>query len=260
MLRDLLGSKSAEKILLFLLVHEHSYVQEICRALSSALTPLQSAMRKLERTQIVTGDVQGKKKFYRLNALHPLFPELSALLKKAFIHLPPEEKKIFFSQNFQWRNSLKDDYAKQKRIGRCLQIFWQRLTKVEKISIQTKANGQAFGNVQVIQENPGTLLFLENGSWTDRGSQELHFHNALRWSVDHTNGLIALEHLRYGPDRPVLLFHLAPVGLKTLQSIDSHLGSEDYYFGRIEFTQKHICFLWRTLSTGKNESLHYVYS
>ena len=258
MLKDLLGSKSLEKILLFLLVHERGYLQEMHRTYKAALTPLQGAAQKLEKAGLLTADNQGKKKLYRLNPSHPLFPELQALLKKAFVHLPTEEKKILFSQASRWQGSIDDHYTKQKQIRLCLEAFRQRLAKVETIAIQTKTHGQAFGKVKVFQENPDVFLFIENGSWL--GNPELHFHNTLRWSIDYTSGLIALEHLRYGIDRPIFIFHLTPLTSKTLQSVNSHLCLDDHYFGRIEFTKQHICFSLRILGPKKNESLAYVYS
>lgn len=258
MLETLFGSKSLERVLLFLLVHESGYLQEISRAYRVALNPLQNAVEKLENLGVIQGEKAGKKKHYQLNISHPLFSELQALLKKVFVFLPTEEKRALFSQTAHWSGEAAEDYAKQKRARLCLEAFWQRLSQVEKISIRTKTHGGAFGKVEVIQEKPDVILFTENGSWV--GGSELHFYNKLRWSIDFTNGLVSLEHLRYGIDAPVFLFHLAPVGPKTLQSIDSHLGGEECYFGRIAFTKQHICFSWRILGATLIESLHYVYS
>ena len=259
MLADLVGSKSAERILLFLLVNERCYVSEVQKAHGIALTPLQSMIRKLEKADILTFDVQGKTKLYRLNSFYPLHDELKALLKKAFIHLPAEEKRILFSRKSPWRLSTKDQYALQKRTALCLDAFWQRLATVQRVSIQTQLSWQAFGEVCVAKEKRDTLLFTEKGRWVNRFPEDMDFSNVLRWSLDRDAGLIALEHLRYGPNRPVFLFHLAPTGPQTLQSIDSHLCRNDCYFGRIEFTAQHIRFFWRIIGPHKNEILHYSY-
>jgi hypothetical protein len=142
----------------------------------------------------------------------------------------------------------------------CLNAFWQRLEKVSQVSIQTQSAGQAFGNVCVQKEKEGVLLFTEKGQWVHQTPQELDFSKTLRWSVDYSAGMIALEHLHYGSNRPVFLFHLAPIGPKSLQSIDSHLCLKDCYFGRIEFNEKQIRFHWRILGPRKNEILYHTYS
>lgn len=256
MLTDLFGSKSAERVLLFLLVNESGYAGEMQKAYGIPLTPLQSILSKLEKAGILVHHVERKIKLYRFNPVYPLHDELKALLKKAFIHLPAEAKRPLFSRKARWRDSSKDTYAHQKRTALCLDAFWRRLQKIQRVSIQAQSAGQAFGDVRVSEEKRDVLLFTENGHW----EQGLDFRNVLRWSIDRSAGMIALEHLRYGPNRPDFLFHLAPTGPNTLQSIDSHLALDDCYFGRIEFTKQHIRFLWRNLGLRKNETLHYVYS
>lgn len=260
MLTDLFGSKSAERILLFLLVNECGYASEVQRAHNIPLTPIQSILQKFEKAGILLSELHRKTKLYRFNPSYPLQDELKALLKKAFIHLPAEEKRALFSRKAQWRSSLKDEYAYKKRIALCLGAFWQRLAKVQRVSIQTQSEDRAFGEVCVREDKADTLLFTENGHWTHRIHQGIEFSNILRWSLDPAAGMIALEHLRYGPHRPVFLFHLAPTGPNTLQSIDSHLCADDCYFGRIEFTKQHIRLLWRIIGPRKNEVLHHIYS
>jgi hypothetical protein len=256
---DLLGSKSAERVLLFLLVNECGYASEVQTAYGVALTPIQSIIRKLEKAGVLSYDVQGKTKLYRLNSFYPLYEELRALLKQAFIHLPADEKRVLFSRKAQW-HSLHDRFAHQKRAALCMDAFWNRLVKVEHVSIQTQSGWQAFGEVCVREEKKDILLFIEKGRWVHRLPEELDFSNCLRWSLDRPAGMISLEHLRYGPNRPVFLFHLAPSGPKTLQSIDSHLCRDDCYFGRIEYSEQYIRFLWRIIGPRKNEILHHTYS
>lgn len=257
MLTDLFGSKSAERILLFLLVNEYCFPSEVQRACKVPLTPLQSSFRKLEKAGILLATMQRKNRLYRFNQEYPLLSELRSLLKKAFIHLPPEEKRTLFSRKEQWRPSLKDHYAHQKKVAVCLDSFWSRLTRVKSVTIQTQTDKQAFGEVSLSNTKKDHILFTIQGSWMDM--QMGSFNNVLRWSIDRSSSMIALEHLRYGPDRPVFLFHLAPIGPNTLQSIDSHLCSEDCYYGRIEFTEQHIRFLWRILGPRKNEVLYHTY-
>jgi len=259
MLSSLLGSKNAERILLFLLVNESCYASEVQRAFGIPLTPLQSIMHKLEKAGVVSFETAGKIKLCRLNPSYPLYNELKALLKAAFVHLPPEEKRMLFSCKDQWSLPSKDQFKHKKRIAMCLEHFWNRLQTVRLVSIQSQTAGPAFGSVCVKKENDRTLLFTEKGRWVNQKIQSLDFRKILRWSIYYSNGLISLEHLHYGPARPVFLFHLAPIGSNRLQSIDSHLCLNDCYFGRIEFAKQHIQFLWRILGPRKNEILYHVY-
>ena len=260
MLSSLFGSKNAERILLFLLVNESCYASEVQRVFGIALTPLQSIMNKLEKAGVLIFEMIGKTKICRLNPNYPLYNELKALLKTAFVHLSIQEKKMLFSRRAEWSLPSKDQFKHKKRIALCLDAFWKRLQRVHALSIQTQSSGQAFGNVCVKKENNETLLFTEKGQWVHQTCQDLDFSKVLRWSIDYSAGMIALEHLHYGSNRPVFLFHLAPIGPKSLQSIDSHLCLNDCYFGRIDFNERHIRFLWRILGPRKNEILYHIYS
>ena len=255
MLEAILGSKSAERVLLFLLVNESCYASEIQKTNSTALTPIQNILYKLERAGVILFEMRGKAKIYRFNPTYPLLDELKALLKKAFTHLPPEKKKVLFSRKDRWSLSTKDQLAKKTLH---LNTFWQRLAKVQRISVQTQSGLEGFGEV-VVEAKQGVLVFTEKGRWTDN-TQGIDFSNLLRWSLDLSSQTIALEHLRYGPNHPVFLFHLAPAGPNSLQSVDSHFCADDCYFGRIDFHEQHIRFLWRILGPRKNEVLHYTYS
>jgi hypothetical protein len=257
MLSTLLGSKSAERVLLFLLVNECCYANEIQKIYATPLTPLQSILSKLEKAAVISIEQRGKTKLYRFNPGYPLLDELKALLKKAFILLPHEEKRILFARKEERQLTIKASYAKEKQKALFLTSFWDRLSKIKRVSIQTHSGLQGFGEVSV-EKAQQTLIFTEKGQWTAE-AQELGFSNVLRWTIDHSAQMIALEHLRHGPARPVFLFHLAPIGPKTLQSIDSHLCRDDCYFGRIEVSDRHIRFLWRILGPRKNEILHHTY-
>lgn len=260
MLPCLFGSKNAERILLFILVNESCYVSEVQKAFNVPLAPLQNIFQKFEKAGILIFERQGNKKLFRLNPSYPLYQELKALIKAAFVHLPSNEKKLLFSQNVQGSFTSKQTFTRQKNIAQCLHNFWKRLEKVGSMSIQTQSGGQAFGKVSICREKENVLLFTEQGEWAHEEAQGIHFNKTLRWSIDYSAGVISLEHLHYGANRPVFLFHLAPTGSKSLQSIDSHLCLSDCYFGRITFSEKNIQFLWRILGPRKNEVLYHVYS
>lgn len=255
MLSNLLGSKHAEKILLFLLVNETCYASEVQRAFKTALSPIQWMLLKFEKEGILLSETFGKKKLFRLNFDYPLYQEIKALLKAAFVHLPPEKKKELFSLRASWQLKPKEEWKHKKRIAACINSFWDRLGKVGKVSIQTQTAGQGFGSVSLIKKER-EIVFTERGQW----ASGLDFNKTLRWKLDDSTGLISLEHLHYGEERPVFLFFLSPAGKNALQSIDSHLCAQDCYFGRIEFDESRIRFHWRILGPRKNEVLYHTYT
>lgn len=259
MLTPLLGSKNAERVLLFLLVNGSCYASELQKTFAIPLTPIHSILRKFEKANILIIDRHQKMKSYCFNPDYPLLQELKALLKTAFVHLLPEEKRRYFPPKATARISSKDTFKQKKQVAICLDLFWQRLQKVSQVTIQTQSAGQAFGSVLVTKEKTGELVFTEKGQWADQVPSEMQFSQTLRWTIDHSAGLISLEHLHYGKARPVFLFHLAPIGAKSLQSVDSHFCFQDCYFGRIEFNDQHIRFLWRILGPRKNEVLYHIY-
>ncbi len=258
MLSALLGSQNAEKVLLFLLVNESCYATELQKIYGIPLTPLQSILNKFEKIDVLLSEQRGKIKLYRFNPSYPFLEEVKALVKKAFLHLSPEEKRVVLSRKEEKQLPSKNHFAVKKQKALFLAACWERLSNVHRVSIQTQSGLQGFGEVEVKLRNE-TLTFTEKGHWIYPNSKELDFSNALRWTIDHGSQMIALEHLRHGPTRPVFLFHLAPQGKKRLQSIDSHLCRDDCYFGRLELHPRHIRLVCRILGPRKNETLYYTY-
>ena len=92
MLEPLLGSKSSERVLIFLLAREESYAREIARFFSISLDAVQKQLRKLERGGVLVSRTAGRTRMYRFNPRYPFLKELSALLKKALSFYPEEER------------------------------------------------------------------------------------------------------------------------------------------------------------------------
>ncbi len=256
MLQHLFGSKSAQRVLLFLWVNERCYASQIQKACGGALSPLQNILRKFERVGLLVSALHGKKRFYALNPDCVVHAELKALLQKGFAHLPAEEKKhLFVYRNIKSSQS----YLQQKRRALCLRSFGERLLCAKQMTIRTQSGEEAIGEVSVKEEKPGIFIFTERGMWVKGTQQNINFHNSLRWSLVYEEGLLRLEHLRHGPDHPIFLSYLTPISGKHLQSIDPHLCQEDCYFGHIQFNKEGIYLTWRVLSARKNETFHYVY-
>ena len=88
MLEPLLGSKSAERILIFLFAREEGYATEIARLFRTDLYGVQKKLDGLESGGIVVSKKVGRTRLYTFNPRYPLLPELKALLQKAITFYP----------------------------------------------------------------------------------------------------------------------------------------------------------------------------
>ena len=93
MLSQLLGSKSAAEILLFLLVNQKGYSSQISQCLSLSQTPIQKGLDRLEKAGIVVSYREGRTKLYQMNPSYPLKKELEKLLSAPFPSSLQREKR-----------------------------------------------------------------------------------------------------------------------------------------------------------------------
>lgn len=264
MLESLCGNKNVQRILIFLFVNGKCYGTQLHRSLKTPLTPLQKALNRLESGGLITSYFEGKTRLYQFNPAYPLLSELEQLLKKAYTLLPAHQKKDYYV--------VKEDVnafsLPQESKTQILLKFWEKLQGVAQLTFNAKTkskegqgwNGKGKGEVLVIKKGDNVLIFNEKGTWQGKQNEEVSFSNVFRWTLDRSAGVIALEHLRRGPDHPVFLFHLAPSGKYSLSSVDSHLCGGDAYFGQIYFDRYSLRLNWRVIGPKKNEELDYYYS
>ncbi len=81
-----------EKLLLYLLVNEGSYPNEIARNFSFNLNAVQYQLKKLEEAGVLYSRLRGRVRLYGLDPRYPFRKELQALLQKAFDFLSDAEK------------------------------------------------------------------------------------------------------------------------------------------------------------------------
>lgn len=144
---------------------------------------------------------------------------------------------------------------------------WNKLANVNHLTFAANSqgsknsawNGIGSGNVEVKQRNSKEIMFYETGSWTSKEGREFSFFNSFRWSLDYFKNWIMLEHLRFGEQNPVLLFHLVPVDKETLESVRPHVCKEDTYLGRVTWSSHFIKLNWRVTGPKKNECIDYMY-
>jgi hypothetical protein len=256
-----MGNRNVERILLFLFVNEKCYGTQIQMLLQVPLTPVQKALERLEKGGIIQSHFEGKIRIYQFRSDYPLRSELEMLLKKAYSLLPVQEKKGYcFIHQPKVKLDARDLGARSE-----LQAFWEKLSQVKRLHFSAKSKHKEDRVIKtgkatvVIAETPTTLVFQEKGTWIVDDLPGPAFTNSFRWSLDINRGLIALEHLRYGPNHPVFLFHLAPKQSGVLEAVDSHLCAEDAYLGNITWSGKSIRFHWRIIGPRKNDELLYLY-
>jgi predicted transcriptional regulator len=92
MLEPLLGSKSSEKVLIFIEALGEGYAREISRFFETALTPIQKQLDKLELGGILVSSSKGRTRIYTFNPRYPFLKELKVILDKALSFYPENER------------------------------------------------------------------------------------------------------------------------------------------------------------------------
>lgn len=91
MFEAIFGSKSAERVLVYIGVRESGYGRDIASFFDgSGLTSIQKQLEKLERASVLYSESQGKTLVYRLNPRYALYKQLKSLIDKAVEFYPSE--------------------------------------------------------------------------------------------------------------------------------------------------------------------------
>lgn len=127
---------------------------------------------------------------------------------------------------------------------------WKRLREVQTVALQCEKGEvwQGVAHVSVIHEGEQAIAFHEKGEWERKN---LQFTNTLRWRLAEDG--ISLEHLRFGIQNPVLLFHLVPDGPNSLHSMCPHFCREDRYSAQLFLDPEEVHFIWRGRGPRKDE-------
>ena len=92
MIEPLLGSRNAERVLLFLLARDEGYASEVAKFFSTDLNGIQKQLEKLESGGVLASRTAGRTRLYRFNPRYPFLKELRALLEKALSFYPEIER------------------------------------------------------------------------------------------------------------------------------------------------------------------------
>ena len=92
MIEVLLGSKNAEKVLLYIFARNEGYPREIARFFNTDLKSIQKQMDKLEAGGVLVSHEVGRTRPYIFNPRYPFLNELKSLLEKALSFYSVEEQ------------------------------------------------------------------------------------------------------------------------------------------------------------------------
>ena len=152
-----------------------------------------------------------------------------------------------------------------------LSEIWDRLQGIHQLRIVATSNaplevpwkGTGDGTVDAQVEGP-MIIFTETGTWRIGQAHESRFRNVYRWSL--AQGKIGLEHLRYGPSRPVHLFDLIPgdyIGTsETARLVPGrpHRCGDDVYEGVLAVAEVGVVLDWTIQGPNKSARVHIHYS
>ena len=88
MIEAIVGSTSAERVLMFITARESGYAAEIAKAFSTDLSPIQKQLDRLERDGLLINEKIGRTRLYKYNPRYPFVPELKVLIEKALTMAP----------------------------------------------------------------------------------------------------------------------------------------------------------------------------
>ena len=98
MLEKLFGSKTAERVLMYLFVYQEGYPTEISRIFSLPLSMVQKQLQKFEEGGILVSRLRGKIRIYQWNPRYPYLNEVKKLLSRNFEYLPDNIKDRYYRQ------------------------------------------------------------------------------------------------------------------------------------------------------------------
>jgi len=120
-------------------------------------------------------------------------------------------------------------------------------------------DGVGTGTVAVSEPAVGVVVFDEAGTWHPSvpGQAAVGFKNVFRWSV--VGDALRLEHLRFGPEHPVLLFDMAPGADGVWREVSPHQCREDCYTASLGAEDEQLTVVWSIVGPHKRESIRYTY-
>jgi hypothetical protein len=92
MIEAILGSKNAERVLVFIFARNEGYAREIASFYNADLKSIQLQLDKFEKSGVLASRTVGRTRPYVFNPRYPFLRELKALLEKAMTFYPENER------------------------------------------------------------------------------------------------------------------------------------------------------------------------
>ncbi len=92
MIEVLLGSKNAERVLIYIFSRVEGYPREIARFFDADLKSIQKQMDKMESGGVLVSRDVGRTRPYVFNPRYPFLNELKSLLEKVLSFYPQDEQ------------------------------------------------------------------------------------------------------------------------------------------------------------------------
>jgi hypothetical protein len=92
MIESLLGSKNAERVLIYIFAREEGYAREIAGFFETDLKSIQMQLDKFEKSGVLVSRTVGRTRPYVFNPRYPFLNEVRALLEKALSFYPENER------------------------------------------------------------------------------------------------------------------------------------------------------------------------
>ncbi len=105
MLQAIVGSPTAEKVLLFLQNYEQAYGREIADTFGIGQSQVQKQLIKLEAGGVLASRLIGRTRLYQWNPRNPLVPALRRLLGLALESLPAVDQQRYYRRRTRPRRS-----------------------------------------------------------------------------------------------------------------------------------------------------------
>ncbi len=92
MIESLLGSKNAERVLIYIFARDEGYAREIAGFYEADLKSIQMQLDKFEKSGVLASRTVGRTRPYVFNPRYPFLNELKSLLEKALSFYSAEEQ------------------------------------------------------------------------------------------------------------------------------------------------------------------------
>jgi hypothetical protein len=92
MIESLLGSKNAERVLIYIFAREEGYAREIAAFYQTDLKSIQMQLDKFEKSGVLVSRAVGRTRPYVFNPRYPFLNELKGLLEKALSFYSAKEQ------------------------------------------------------------------------------------------------------------------------------------------------------------------------